>query len=301
MFLLFIMYALFGSSFPISKFLLGYSSPIFLTSLRMLIAGSLLLFYEFIYLKRKFHFHRSHIWIYLQVIFFGVCLTYTLRYIGLSHLPAAKAAFIFNTAPFFTAFYTYFMNKEKLNRMQWIGLLIGFIGLVPMLMSSSSAEQFFGEIAFISWPELAVLLAVASHAYSWMLMRYLIRVEKYSPTMINSISFSVGGILCLAISLMFETQKTIADPGVFVSWLFIVIIISNIICHNLYGYLLKKYSPTFLSFTGFLGPLFAAFYGWLFLHEKITWHFGLATILVGIGLYLFYRHEKKTATIEVVS
>jgi drug/metabolite transporter (DMT)-like permease len=59
----------------------------------------------------------------------------------------------------------------------------------------------------------------------------------------------------------------------------------------LYGYLLKKYTATFLAFAGFLGPLFSAFYGWLFLSEVITWHFYLSAVLVFAGLYMFYKHE----------
>ena len=59
----------------------------------------------------------------------------------------------------------------------------------------------------------------------------------------------------------------------------------------LYGYLLKSYTTTFLSFAGFLSPLFGALYGWVFLSEKISWHFYLSCAIVFAGLYLFYQDE----------
>ena len=70
-----------------------------------------------------------------------------------------------------------------------------------------------------------------------------------------------------------------------------MIFISNILCHNLYAGLLKKYSATFMSFTSFLRPLFAALYGWAFFQEKISWHFYTSAIIVFIGLYIFYQDE----------
>jgi drug/metabolite transporter (DMT)-like permease len=70
-----------------------------------------------------------------------------------------------------------------------------------------------------------------------------------------------------------------------------IILISNIICHNIYGYLLKQYTATFIAFTGFLAPLFSALYGWAFLNERITWHFYASSFIVFIGLAIFYKEE----------
>jgi len=293
MLLIIIMHALFGMSFPISKMLLKYTTPIFFTAIRMVIAGLILLVYQVGYARKRFHFDRKHWWMYLQVIFFGVYVTYILRFWGLVQLSAAKTAFLFNTAPFFTALYAYLMEKERLNKEQWAGLLLGFMGILPVLFTSSTSERSFGEFFVFSWAELAVLAAVATHCYSWMIMRRLIRVEHYAPTLINGICLTVGGGAALGTSFFIESPPPIADLGYFMAWLMVVILISNIISHNLYGYLLHSYSATFLSFTGFLGPLFAAFYGWMFLSEKITWHFGASALCVLLGLYLFYRHELK--------
>ena len=72
-----------------------------------------------------------------------------------------------------------------------------------------------------------------------------------------------------------------------------MVFVSNILCHNIYAGLLRKYSATFMSFTSFLSPLCAALYGWAFFQETISWHFYLSIAIVLIGLYVFYQDELK--------
>ena len=79
--------------------------------------------------------------------------------------------------------------------------------------------------------------------------------------------------------------------GELLGYTLVLIIISNIIAYNLYGTLLKKYTITFLTFAGFVCPVFGAGFGWLFFGEVITWHYGLALALIMVGLYLFHQEE----------
>ena len=193
-----------------------------------------------------------------------------------------------------SAIYSYFFFKERITPRKMIGLLIGFIGMIPILITTSSSEQILGEISIISLPEFAVIVSVALHSYSWVVMRKLVKDKSYSPIMVNGITMSAGGLLALMIvPFMAATPLVVSKVVPFSGWLLTIVLISNVVCYNLYGSLLKKYSATFLSFAGFLCPLFAALYGWGFLGEKISWHFYLSSFLVFIGLYIFYREEVK--------
>lgn len=301
MLLIVLLYALFGLSFPLSKTILKIIDPMFYTGIRMVTAGLLLLAYQYFYAHHHFKFRLKNIWLYAQVALFGIYLTYILRFVGLATLTSAKTAFLFNFMPFFSAFYSYFFFKEKLTRQQWLGLLVGFIGFIPILIYSNPVEKKLGEFLFISWPEFAVLLAVACQSYSWIIMRKLVRDNAYAPSMINGMTMTIGGIAAFITAIFWEGPQEVADPGTLAIWLILVILVSNIICHNLYGYLLKKYTATFLAFAGFLGPLFSAFYGWLFLSEIITWHFYLSAVLVFTGLYMFYKHELEVTGITKAS
>lgn len=296
--LIVLLYALFGSSFPIAKLLLSYTTPLFLLASRLLMAGPLLLMYQYIWGRHAFRIEWKHAWYFTQIVVLGMYLNYLLRFWALNDLPSWKVSFLFNASPFFSAVYSYFFFGERMTRTQFLGLAIGCIGLTPILMTTSMSEQSLGEMFFISWQELFVLTAVGLHTYCWVLVRILVKSNAYTPMMINGVAMTLGGLLalgtCFAVGEYFPVEK----PLPFLQWLTTIVIISNIVCHNLYGYLLKRYSATFMAFAGFMGPLFSALYGWGLLGEVITWHFFASCILVFFGLYIFHKDELERMKLE---
>ncbi len=293
--LIILMYALFASSFSAGKVLLSHASYMFVVGIRFSIAGAIMLAYQLFWLKKRIHIHRTHIWLYAQIMVLGIYTGYLFRLWGLTYLSATKTALIFNAIPFFSAILSYFFFNEKMTRKQLFGLVIGFLGLIPILITGSPVETKLGEFLFISWPELAVLLAVALQSYSWIVVRQLVKDKEHSPIFVNGITMFGGGFLALITSFWFEGFAPVTDASIFWPWLFYVIIISNVICANLYGYLLKHYTATFVSFAGFIVPFFTALYGWGFLKETITWHFYASSLIVFAGLYLFYQDELKNS------
>jgi len=294
------MYALLAASFSIGKVLLRYTTPVFLTGIRMLLAGIILLAYQYFSPQEQFKFKRSHLKYYIQITFFGIYATYILRFWALKDLPSYKAVFLYNLAPFSTALLSYIFFKEKLTKKQMLGLAVGLLGLVPILLTSSKPEAALGEWFSISWQELAVIASVISSSYSWILIRKMVQKKNYSPMMINGICMTTGGALALATALLCEQAIYIKEPVTFTAWLCVVIVISNILCHNMYGFLLKEYTATFISFASFLSPLFAAFYGWAFLQETISWNFYASSAIVFAGLFLFYQDELKNRTLSTI-
>jgi len=297
MILVIVLYALFGASIMASKMILPFTKPIFLTGIRMFLGGAALLSYEYFHPHRSFRFHKEHIKYYLKIIIYGVYLTYILRFWALEYMPAFKLSFLFNLAPFLTSLYSFFIFKEKMSTKQWFGLSIGLMGLVPILIARAPAEAQFGELFLVSSPELAVMVAVACSSYSWIVMRTMVREHSYSPMMVNGITMTTGGFLALATSQVVEGFAPITSLVPFFMLLSFIILVSNIMCHNLYGHLLRSHTATFLSFAGFITPLFTALYEWLLLGTVITWHFYVSMIIVFVGLTLFYQDELRVEPI----
>lgn len=293
MILIVLLYTLFGSSFVLGKMLLSYTTPFFLIGVRMTAGGLLLLSYLFFYAHEHFVIKQKHAWWYIQMILFGVYITYNLRFWALNYMSAAKTNFIYNLSPFMAAFFSYIFFDETLTKRKWLGLVIGMLGMLPILMTSSFNEKSFGELWFFSLPELAAIISVATHTYSWIIMRKLVKEKSYSPMMINGVSMTCGGLLALLTAYSTDGCQMVAPEHlpIFCLLLGLIIIISNIICYNLYGWLLKQYTATFMAFAGFLSPLSTAIFGWLLLSEKVTWHFYASCITVFIGLYIFYQEE----------
>ena len=305
MILVCLMYALFASTFVIGKLALLYISPLLFIGIRMLIGGSILLLYYRFIAKNKLTINKKDYNDFGKIIFFHIFCAYTLEFFALEYIQTAKACLAYNLSPFFTAYFSYYLFSEKLTKQQFAGLLIGFIGFLPMLLTSSYTTNFCTiKSCCISIYDIALLISVASSAYGWIIMKKLID-KKYSFLLINSIGMIGGGIIAFLLSLAYEgapqlknaptvcpllahcygptTEKLIMLSIYSLS----LIVIANIICYNLYAYLLSRYSPTLLSFAGFLTPLFAALFGWVFLQEALTCKFFITIIIVFIGLYIF--------------
>jgi drug/metabolite transporter (DMT)-like permease len=276
-------------------------------------AGALLLFYYRYINRKKIIIHVHDYSYFIRIILFHIFCSYTLEFWALEYVTSAKACLLFNLSPFITALLSYFLYAERLTFRQLLGLTVGFLGFIPILCAQGLPELLSWHFGFISLYELALIGSVIFSAYGWIMMKELIQ-KGYSFIMINGIGMLGGGILSFALSLYKEGWPMMKEVPVFSQELVMrygnvgesiimlgiyscaLILIANIICYNLYGYLLSRYSLTFLSFSGFMTPLFAALLGWLFLGEQVTWHFFATICLVFAGLYLF--HEKKPIEFE---
>ena len=292
MFLIFALYALCASTFTICKALLEFVKPMFLVGVRMFAAGVLLLGYAYLKDKKVFHIQKKDRLLFLQIILFHVYFAYVLDLWSLQYLTSFKSSFLYNLSPFLAAIFSYFYFAETMTLKKWVGLIIGFCGFLPEIIANFSLKNSAG---FISLPEIALLIGVASAVYGWIMLRKLVKDGEYSPVVVNGIGMVGGGILALITSFFIEgwSVSPVTQFWPFVKLTFLIIIVANILFYNFYGYLLTRYTATFLSFAGFTTPLFAALFGWLFLGEKVHWSFFLSLMVVFIGLYIFYQEELK--------
>lgn len=291
-----LLFALFASIFGLSKATLAYSEPFFLIGSRMFLAGLLLMGHQFIFNRKNINFKMNHLIPLFLLGFLNIYLTNIAEIWGMQHMASAKACLLYSLSPFLAALVAYFVLRETLNSKKWLGLCIGFVGLIPILMTQSQSEKMLGSIGKISSAELAVLGGVFCGVYGWTLLKKIINDYKYSPLMANGISMTLGGFLALCHSyLAGEAWNPIpvTEFQPFIINTLIMCLISNIICYNLYGFLLKRYSATFMSFAGLVTPFFASFFGWLFLSETITWHYFASIALFSVGLTIFYQEELK--------
>jgi drug/metabolite transporter (DMT)-like permease len=172
---------------------------------------------------------------------------------------------------------------------KWIGFFIGIGGILFYLQSQYCVN--FG----LSWPNLLMLTSVITSSLGWIFVRILVKNKGYSTLLVNGVSMFIGGWVALPLSKYIEGTVDIHRLYDFniIGLLALMIIITNIIFYNLYGYLLKKYTATFLSFVGFVTPLFAACFEWIFFGILVPHQFFLTVCIVGIGIFIFYQEELK--------
>jgi drug/metabolite transporter (DMT)-like permease len=301
MMLVALLYILFASTFTLGKAVLAYISPILFIGIRMVAGGALLLGYQYFFNRKKWHFDWADISYFFHIALFLIFISFVGEFWALQYVTSSKACLLYNMSPFITALFAYHMLSENLSRKQWIALCIGFLGFLPILINQTSGEAFTKHFWFLSMPELLLLAAVVSSCYGWMVMRYLVIQRDYSSIMVNGIGMAGGGIMALIASLAIEGIPQVGSISldqvmIVAAYTTALILIANVVCFNLYGLLLRRYSATFLSFAGVTTPLFAAAFDLIFFKEPVTLGFILTMIIVFIGLWLFYQDDFKAQT-----
>lgn len=297
LFLVIFMYGAWSSVFSLGKMALESSSPVFLTCIRMLFAGIILLGWLFFKNRSSLKIGKKQILPLLALAVFSIYLTNILEFWGLQHLTVAKTCFIYSLSPFFAALFSYIHFGEKMSMKKMFGMLIGFAGFVPVLMMQTGDEGLFKAFSFFSWPELAIMGAALFSVYGWVLLRIIVKKQTLSPMYANGYSMLIGGTMAFVHSLFIDHWNPIpvvaGHMGPFIQGIVLMTLVSNILCYNLYGYMLKKYTATFLSFMGLLSPIFASINSWFILGEAPSWQILLSTSIVSLGLFIVYQAELK--------
>lgn len=300
--LILLMYVLFANTFTVGKIILSLASPVFFIGVRMTIAGLILLGYAWFIQKRSLFIHKEHYWLFGLLTLLHIYIAYIAEFWALKYVLSYKACLLYNLSPFLTAVCAYLFCQEMLSPKKMLGLIVGFLGFVPILMTSIPEEMAAGHWGFITLPEVMLIVSVLSSALGWLIFRNLITKHGYSSFIINGYAMLLGGLMALGTSFVWEGVPQIGQTGssqevlMFAIYTAYMILTANIIAYNLYGHLLQQFSPTLLSFFGFSTPLFAAANGFLFLKEPISMAFIISVIIVSFGLYLFYQEELKSDT-----
>jgi drug/metabolite transporter (DMT)-like permease len=290
--LVLLLYGLFASVFTVGKLGLEVSSPFFLVGSRMGIAGALMLSYLYFFKREQLKLKKEDLLQFFLLGTFNIFLTNVCEFWGLKYLTAAKTCFLYSLSPFVSALLAYLLLNERMTGKKWLGLIVGFLGFIPVLLHQTSQEELTGHFWIFSWAELAVMTAAVSSVYGWIILSKLMR-QGYHPLLVNGVSMLIGGSMTLVQSLILEPWNPVpvSNFPIFFMVCIFLMVVSNFICYNLYGFLLKRFSATFISFAGFTTPLITAFLGWIFLGEQVDYSFFLSSGIVFSGLTLFYYEE----------
>lgn len=265
----------------------------------MLFAGLVLLAYIAIRHKPKtLKIKASHIGGIALLALSQIYLTNILEIWAINNMASYKVCLFYSLSPFVSALVAFFLLKERMSYKKAVGMLIGFLGLMPIIFAQTQDEIRVGTFLGFTLAELAMLGAVVCSVYGWIMLKKVMEDYEYSPLVANGLSMTIGGVLALAHSYLAGEQWTpipVTNLQPFIVYTLIMCLISNLICYNLYGYLLKRFTSTFMSFAGLVTPLFTSLFGFIWLQEIITWHFFVSMVLFAVGLFVFYREEMEAA------
>jgi drug/metabolite transporter (DMT)-like permease len=217
-------------------------------------------------------------------------IPFALEYWAQQYLTAGKVSLIYSFSPSITALISIFLLKERITKYKLLGLIISFVG-INFALVSGDFQQFF--LFNISRFDLAMIAVVISGALGWILVEKLLQAG-FSSRLINGVAMTTGGlgivfIRCIffgPIDICYLSQLSFFSWGLF----FAILTMSNFIGYPLYAFLLKTYSPTYLSISGFLCPVLTAIFGYILLGESFSVIQLIISLTLGLaGCWLFSR------------
>jgi drug/metabolite transporter (DMT)-like permease len=271
-FSLFALYIIWGSTYLVIRFALIGFPPFLMAAIRFLIAGGSL--YGFLRWRGAPSPTRAQ-WIGAGLV--GLLLlaggnggvTFAEQWVS-SGLAAVWVA----TMPIWAALFSGLWGKWP-NRIEWAGLLLGFIGVGLLNLEGNLRANPLGAIA--------LTIATVCWALGSVWSRYLTL-----PTgPMSSAAQMLAGSASLFILSLISGERLTAMPGAqsLLAVLYLVVF-GSLIAFSAYGYLLRHTRPTLATSYAYVNPAVAVFLGVWLGGESITGIgvFAMVVILGGVAL-----------------
>jgi O-acetylserine/cysteine efflux transporter len=276
--LLVFMNFIWGLNLIASKIGVAEFPPIFFTALRF---GSLALF-----LVPMLRIHRGQ----MTNLFAAVMLTgpaaFALLFAGIALTEDAATVAVASQmgVPFSTLMSIWFLG-ETIRWRRTLGIVLAFGGIVIIS---------FDPRVLAYWEGLA--LVVASSFVSALGLIFLKRLKGIRPLELQSWVALVGGAILLLLSLTLEGgQMSAVRNATWEGWaaLFFTTVMSSLIAHTAWYYLVGRYPVTSLSPITLLSPLFGIFFGVTLLNDQLTGRMLAGGAVTLIGVLIVVLREKR--------
>lgn len=287
-YLLILLASLWGPSFLFIKIAVAEIPPIMLAALRIGFAAMILNL--ILLLKKRYLPLNLDFWLKTLVAgFFAQGLPFVLINWGEQYVDSSLTSVLNGLMPLFTIIFAHFMiAEEKINNRKLFGVLLGFVGLLVLVMPDlivSSASNLKGI--------MSIIVATISYGIGLTLIRkYFAKTSSIKAPAAQLLSVSIY-LIPLAFLLYPEFQlASISAPAL--GSVFILTVFGTAIAFIIYFKLIEQSSAAYASLVTYLMPIYGVVLGTIFLDEKISAWMLMGTALILMGI----RVTKKPATIR---
>jgi drug/metabolite transporter (DMT)-like permease len=274
--------AIWGMNFVAMKFLLAFVSPVNLVLFRFFI-GSILLFLLLFFfgdvkIPARDFFYLCLLGI-IGITIYQFCFTYALKYTSVTNV-----SIIINSAPLYGGVLSSLFGFEHFNKKRILCIITGFFGVFIIITKGS----FFLE----GGDGTGNLLAVIS-SFLWALYTILSKplLDRHPPLKVTTYSMITGSVLLIPFVPFYF------DPGEFMrlsvsAWaiLSFTVVFSIVIAFFLWYRGVKKIGPSRTIIYQYSIPVFAAFFAYLLIHERLYVSQLIGAAIVFLSLWLARRN-----------
>ena len=205
-------------------------------------------------------------------------------------LSPAISALIIALQPIFVALFAQKMVNEQLRLSQWFGLLLGFLGVIVVVIDAI-------ETTYFSWIALgmSVLGLFGVTLGSLYQKRHCADMDIFYGGAIQSI---VSGLICLVLLPFFETFKVIWVDEFIVSLVFMIVGVSLGALSLLY-IMIQRGEVSKVASVFYLVPVSAAVSAYFLFGETIESTTLLGASIIALGILLTNRQSKDIMVVSM--
>ena len=274
-------YIIWGTTYLGIRFALESFPPYLMMGIRFVIAGGAL--FVFLLLRGTplptLRQWRSAALVGVLLLVFGMGSTAMAEESISSGLTAALVA----TSPLWAMLFS-MIWKQYPTRTDWIGVLLGFVGVL-LLSMEGNLQANPGAVALM-------VFATSMWALGSVWMR---RLDMPNGAMGNAAEMLCGGVILVVLALLRGEQITSAPTTGALLALIYLIIFGSLVTISAYMYLLKTVSPALATSYALVNPAIALLLGVALGGETLTGSalIALPVILAGIGVVIFGNNLRK--------
>jgi len=287
LFLLFILGAIWGTSFLFIKVIVGEVPPLTLVAGRLGLAAAAM--WLVVRLRGTPFPRERRLWqAYAMVGLLNGALPFALISWGEQYISSGLAALLQSTTPIFTVLFAHFFTQDdRVTLKKLLGMALGFVGVGLLILPELRAE---GMRAML-WGQLAIVGSSVCYAVASIFARH--RLGGQPPLLSAAGQFTMGFAYILPMSLFLERPFAIAPSWPALGSWVTLSLLGTVVAYVIYYTLLDRTHATFVTSVTYLVPINGLILGALVLGERITWMLLVSLALVLSGVLLVRSHTVK--------
>ena len=272
-----------SSAFTSARIIVLQAPPLTISSLRFATAGIIAITIAYA-LGQRIHLDRKK---WRAIIIFGICqnaLYLGLFFMAMQRIEASLASIIASAMPLIVGLASALFLGERLGKIGWIGLVVGFIG-VALIMGArmSNGIDMVGIIFCIIGVTALAIAALTVHATS----------SKGNVFMVVGIQMLIGSLALFIPAILFEVPHFTWTGSLLAAFSYTVLM-PGIFATIIWFLLVDRIGATRASTFHFLNPFFGVAIAAVILDEQLTYTDIIGVLIVMAGIFAVQVSRQKS-------
>ena len=229
---------------------------------------------------------RAHGWRILACAVFGVAANMLMFFKGLEITTPINGAVLMLATPIFVLLLNIVINKERMNLLQGIGVLLAAFGSIMLMSGKSfqlSSSTYMGD--------LLILLNAISYAMYLVLAKDLLR--QYHTLTVSKYTFLIGAILVLPFGYPELVQGKFNEmTPVIIAEVLFIIVCTTFVTYLLNAWAIQQAGPNIVGAYIYLQPILASIIAIILKKDTLTAYKMFSILLIFAGVFITTTHLK---------